>query len=50
MVEREWEEVVEREREEVVGSFFPYFPPLKPRCVLWSRVSYSLENTVVSPI
>ena len=26
--------------------FFSYFPPLKPRCVLWSGVSYSLKNTV----
>ena len=23
------------------GFFFPYFPPLKPRYVLWSGVSYS---------
>ena len=28
-------------------GFFPYFPPLKPKCVLWSSVSYSLKNTVV---
>ena len=27
-------------------GFFPYFPPLKPRCVLWSGVSYSPKNTV----
>ena len=26
--------------------FFSYFPPLKPRCVLWSSASYSLKNTV----
>ena len=26
--------------------FSPYFPPLKPRYVLWSHVSYSLKNTV----
>ena len=28
------------------AGFFPYFPPLKPRCVLWSGASYSLKNTV----
>ena len=27
--------------------FFPYFPPLKPRCVLWSDASYSPKNTGV---
>ena len=27
--------------------FFSYFPPLKPRCILWSGVSYSLKNTVI---
>ena len=27
--------------------FFSYFPPLKPRCVLWSGASYSPKNTVV---
>ena len=26
--------------------FFPYFPPVKPRCVLWSGASYSPKNTV----
>ena len=26
--------------------FFPYFPPLKPRCVLRSGASYSPKNTV----
>ena len=26
--------------------FFPCFPPLKPRCVLWSGASYSLKNMV----
>ena len=26
--------------------FFPYFPPLKPRYVIWSGVSYSPKNTV----
>ena len=26
--------------------FFSYFPPLKPRCVLWSGASYSPKNTV----
>ena len=26
--------------------FFSYFPPLKPRCILWSGVSYSPKNTV----
>ena len=25
--------------------FFSYFPPLKPRCVLWSAASYSPKNT-----
>ena len=32
-----------------VGFFFfsPYFPPLKPRCVLWFGASYSPKNTVV---
>ena len=29
-------------------GFFPYFPPLKPRYILWSSVSYSLKNTVYS--
>ena len=24
----------------------PLFPPLKPKCVLWSGASYSLKNTV----
>ena len=28
------------------GIFFFYFPPLKPRYVLWSGVSYSPKNTV----
>ena len=28
------------------GFFFSYFPPLKPRYVLWSGVPYSLKNTV----
>ena len=27
-------------------GFFSYFPPLKPRCVLWSGVSYSPKTTV----
>ena len=26
--------------------FFPYFLPLKPRCVLWSATTCSLKNTV----
>ena len=26
--------------------FLPYFPPLKPRYVLWSGASYSPKNTV----
>ena len=30
------------------GLFSPYYPPLKPRCILWSGVSYSLKNTVIS--
>ena len=28
------------------GVFFPYFPPLKPRYILWSGASYSLRNMV----
>ena len=28
-------------------GFFPYFSPLKPRCVLWSSVSYSPKDTVI---
>ena len=27
--------------------FFPIFPPLKPRCVLWASESYSPKNTVL---
>ena len=27
-------------------GFFPYFPPLKPRYILWSGASYSLKNMV----
>ena len=27
-------------------GFFSYFPPLKPRCVLWSSASYSPKNMV----
>ena len=30
------------------AGFSPYFPPLKPRCVLWSSESYSLKNMVIS--
>ena len=30
----------------VERGFSPYFPPLKPRCVLWSSVSYSLKIMV----
>ena len=30
----------------VEQGFFPYFPPLKPRCVLWSGASYSPKNMV----
>ena len=30
----------------LLRNFFSYFPPLKPRCVLWSGASYSLKNTV----
>ena len=30
----------------LVQNFVPYFPPLKPRCVLWSGASYSLKNMV----
>ena len=28
-------------------GFFPYFPPLKPRYVLWSGTSYSPKNMVM---
>ena len=28
------------------GFFFSYFPPLKPRCILWSGESYSPKNMV----
>ena len=27
--------------------FLSYFPPLKPRYVLWSGASYGLKNTVI---
>ena len=27
--------------------FFSYFPPLKPRCILWSGASYSQKNIVL---
>ena len=30
------------------SKFFSYFPPLKPRCILWSSASYSLKNMVTS--
>ena len=30
----------------VEQGFFPYFPPLKRMCVLWSSASYSLKNMV----
>ena len=30
----------------VEQGFFSYFPPLKPRCVLWSSASYSPKSTV----
>ena len=30
----------------VQGGVFPYFPPLKPRYVLWSGAPDSLKNTV----
>ena len=33
----------------LLQKFFSYFPPLKPRCVLWSGVSYSPKNTVSGP-
>ena len=29
--------------------FFSYFPPLKPRCFLWSGASYSPKNMVNVP-
>ena len=28
------------------GFLFPYFLPLKPRCVFWFGTSYSLKNMV----
>ena len=28
------------------AGFFPFFSPLKPTCVLWSGVFYSLKNIV----
>ena len=31
---------------ECFGFFFSYFPPLKPRYIIWSGASYSLKNTV----
>ena len=31
----------------VERGFFSYFPPLKPRYVLWSGASYSPKNTVI---
>ena len=31
----------------VEWAFFPYFPPLKPRYILWSGASYSLKNKVI---
>ena len=30
------------------GGFPPYFPPLKPRYILWSCASYSPQTTVFS--
>ena len=30
----------------LLQKFFSYFPPLKPRCILWSGASYSPKNTV----
>ena len=33
-----------RQRNRVLS---PYFPPLKPRYVLWSSVSYNPKNTVI---
>ena len=27
-------------------GLFSYFPPLKPRCILWSGALYSLKNMV----
>ena len=30
------------------AGFSPYFPPLKPRYVLWFDVSYSPKNTVTA--
>ena len=29
------------------SNFFSYFPPLKPRCILWSGAFYSPKNTVL---
>ena len=30
----------------LLQNFVSYFPPLKPRCVLWSGASYSPKNMV----
>ena len=30
----------------LLQKVFSYFPPLKPRCVLWYGVSFGLKNTV----
>ena len=30
----------------LLQNFFSYFPPLKPRCILWSGASHSPKNTV----
>ena len=37
--DRGWGAVVEQ-------GLFPYFPPLKPRYILWSGASYSPKNMV----
>ena len=36
-----------QEQDHIFASkFFSYFPPLKPRCVLWSGASYSPKDMV----
>ena len=32
----------------LLQKFFSYFPPLKPRCVLWSSASHNLKNMVLT--
>ena len=32
----------------LLQKFFPYIPPLKHRCILWSGASYSPKNMVIA--